>query len=364
VALVATLNTRLDGLAAERTELETAKAGLQQQTKDLTTQASTLAKEKTTLNDELAKLGTRLADKITALKDVETQRERLEKQADELDTIVASLQAKLNAAGIDLLAMQKLSEQEKALAAAQLKALEAKAVSESVKAEDYLARLRRAAELFKGLQTEKRELTTQLTDAEKKFQQQLLVETRINRELVGINGALNRVAVLFDASGSMKEAGNGGGDRWQAAQKIARTWLQHLDVDECVLIVYSSDVRTFPVDGTLANVRGENGEAARQALLEHLTGVEPKGWTNTLEAMRRAYSYEGIDSMILFSDGAPTNPNLGRFDQGVANEIYALCRKHEKIPVNTVGLGNYFDENLGTFLRTVARITGGTFLGR
>jgi hypothetical protein len=80
--------------------------------------------------------------------------------------------------------------------------------------------------------------------------------------------------------------------------------------------------------------------------------------------MRKAYTYEGIDSMILFSDGAPTNPNLGRFDQGVANEIYALCRKHDKIPVNTVGLGNYFDEDLGTFLRTVANITGGTFLGR
>lgn len=67
---------------------------------------------------------------------------------------------------------------------------------------------------------------------------------------------------------------------------------------------------------------------------------------------------------ILFSDGAPTNPNLGRFDQGVANEIYSLCRKYDKIPVNTVGLGNYFDEDLGTFLRTVASIAGGSFLGR
>jgi predicted nuclease with TOPRIM domain len=364
IALVAALNVNLDGLKIEKSSLETAKSDLEKQTKDLTAQASMLTQEKTTLNDQLATLGAQLNEKLKALKDVETQRERLQKQADDLDTIVASLQAKLNAAGIELVAMQKLSEQEKAVAAAQLKALEEKAAAESAKAEDYVARLRRAAEIFKGLQTDKATLTTQLTDAEKRFQQQLLVETRINRELVGINGTLKRVAVLFDASGSMKEAGNGGGDRWQEAQKIARTWLQHLDVDECVLIVYSSDVRTFPTDGTLANVRGENGEAVRHALLEHLTGVEPKGWTNTLEAMRKAYTYEGIDSMILFSDGAPTNPNLGRFDQGVANEIYALCRKHDKIPVNTVGLGNYFDEDLGTFLRTVANITGGTFLGR
>ncbi|MCA9144831.1 MAG: hypothetical protein H6821_07070 [Planctomycetaceae bacterium] len=371
VAMVALLNQNLDGLKIEKKGLEAAKSELEKQTKDLETQSVTLAKEKTTLTtekatlrEELAALGKQLADKLVALKDVEAQRERLQKQADELDDIVLGLQNKLEKQGIDLAAMQKLSEQEKALAAAQLRALEEKASAESAKAEDYLVRLRRAAELFKGLQAEKATLTNQLTDAERKFQQQLLVETRINRELVGINGDLKRVAVIFDASGSMKEASNGGGDRWQEAQKIARTWLQHLDVDDCVLIVYSSDVRTFPEDGTLASLRGEEGDAARHALLEHLTGVEPKGWTNTLEALRKAYTYEGIDSMILFSDGAPTNPNLGRFDQGVANEIYALCRKNEKIPINTVGLGNYFDEDLGTFLRTVANITGGTFLGR
>ncbi|MDA1051249.1 MAG: hypothetical protein O3C40_12325 [Planctomycetota bacterium] len=361
---VASLTDKLAGLKLEKTDLEIAKSVLEKQKEDLTTQAGTLTKEKTTLNDQLATLTEKLQEKLDALKDVEVQRERLEKQADELDKIVLGLQAKLNAAGTDLVAMRKLSEQEKALAAAQLKALEEKTATESARAEDYLARLRRAAELFKGLQADKKNLTTQLTDAEQRFQQQLLVETRINRELVGIKGDLKRVAVLFDASGSMKQAGNGGGDRWQEAQQIARTWLQHLDVDECVLIVYSSDVRTFPADGTLANVRGENGEAARHALLEHLTGVEPKGWTNTLEAMRKAYAYEGIDSMILFSDGAPTNPNLGRFDQAVADEIYALCREHEKIPVNTVGLGNYFDADLGTFLRTVASVTGGSFLGR
>ncbi|MBC8352122.1 MAG: hypothetical protein H8E66_09030 [Planctomycetes bacterium] len=366
VAMVATLNTNLKGLNVEKSQLETAKSDLEKQTKDLTAQAGTLTKEKTTLSEQLAALGKQLEEKLVALKDVGAQRQRLEKRADDLDEIVVALQAKLNAAGIDLAAVKKLSEQEKALAAAQLKALEVKAAADSAKVEDYLARLRRAAELFKGLQTDKKNLTNQLTDAERKFQQQLLVETRINRELIGINGKLQRVAVVFDASGSMKEAaGNGGGgDRWQEAQQIARTWLQHLDVDECVLIVYSSDVRTFPEDGSLAKVRGDGGETARNQLLEHLTGVEPKGWTNTLEALRKAYTYEDVDSMILFSDGAPTNPNLGRFDQGVADEIYALCRDHEGIPINTVGLGNYFDADLGTFLRTVASTTGGTFLGR
>ncbi len=360
------LNEDITGLTKEKTELLTTKTDLEKKTAALATQTTNLSQEKATLNDDLAALGKQMSDKIAALKGVEAERDRMKKQADELDIVVASLQKKLDESGIELAAMEKLTAAEKARYAAQLKLLEEKAASESAKVEDYATRLRRAAELFKGLKADKADLTTKLTDAERKFQQQLLVETRINRELIGINGKLKRVAVVFDASGSMKEAaGNGaGGDRWQEAQQIARTWLQHLDVDECVLIVYSSDVRTFPTDGTMAEVRGDEGEKARNALLEELTKVEPKGWTNTLEALRTAYDYEGVDSMILFSDGAPTNPNLGRFDQGVADEIYALCRQHKDVPVNTVGLGNYFDDDLGTFLRSVASITGGTFLGR
>lgn len=360
------LNDDITGLTKEKTALLSTKSELEKKAAALTTQTTNLSQEKATLNDDLAALGKQMSDKIAALKDVEAQRDRLKKQADELDIVVASLQKKLEESGIQLAAMEKLTAEEKARYAAQIKMLEEKAAGESAKVEDYATRLRRAAELFKGLNADKQTLTTKLTEAERKFQQQLLVETRINRELIGINGDLKRVAVIFDASGSMKEAsGNGGGgDRWQEAQQIARTWLQHLDVDECVLIVYSSDVHTFPTDGTLAVVRGDEGEEARHKLLEELTKVEPKGWTNTLEALRRAYSYEGIDSMILFSDGAPTNPNLGRFDQGVADTIYALCRQHKEIPINTVGLGNYFDDDLGTFLRTVASITGGTFLGR
>jgi hypothetical protein len=32
--------------------------------------------------------------------------------------------------------------------------------------------------------------------------------------------------------------------------------------------------------------------------------------------------------------------------------------------VNTIGLGNYFDNEMSTFLRTVASITGGGFRGQ
>lgn len=363
--LVAGLRESLAGLKTEKTTLETAKANLEAQRTALTKDKEQLTTEKTSLNEQLAQLGADLKGKIEALKDVQTQRDRLEKQAKELDTIVAALEKKLTDADVDLEAMRKQSEEERAQATARIKALEGMAEEKDAKVEDYLARLKRAAEIVDGLKLDKKKVEGQLTAAELRYQQQLLLETTINRELVGITGKLKKVAIIFDASGSMKEqTADGEGDRWTEAQEIAKTWLQHLDVDECVLIVFSSDVRTFPEDGSYANVRGDEGEAVRGGLLEKLTQVEPKGWTNTLGALRKAYEYEGLDSIILFSDGAPTNPNSGRFDQAVARAIYTLCSQHKEIPINTVGLGNYFDKDLATFLRTVARLTGGTFRGR
>jgi hypothetical protein len=130
-----------------------------------------------------------------------------------------------------------------------------------------------------------------------------------------------------------------------------------------VLIVFSSDVRTFPEDGTLADLRGEDGKAKRTALLQHVQVLSPGGTTNTLAALRKAYEYH-VDAILLFSDGAPSNSDSGVFDAVVANQVYDLCRENASVPVHTIGLGNYFDENASTFLRTVATTTGGTFRGQ
>jgi hypothetical protein len=213
------------------------------------------------------------------------------------------------------------------------------------------------------LKTEKRQLQQTLSDAELKHQARLLEEGRHNRELIGLTGRLDRVAILFDASGSMKQAAASGGDRWAESQLIAATWLQHLNVQHCALIVFSSDVRTFPEDGSLADLRGEDGKARRAALLEHVKALTPQGTTNTLDALRKAYEYD-IDAILLFSDGAPSKSDSGVFDPAVAQQIYDLCRENPSVPVHTIGLGNYFDENASTFLRTIAATTGGTLRGQ
>ncbi|MDP6554418.1 MAG: hypothetical protein QGG71_07105 [Pirellulaceae bacterium] len=382
-ALVTTLKKELTDSSAEITTIK-AKAGeseeeyqkriaalekgasaLSQQVTTLTTDKTNLAGEKKSLNERMAALATQLEDRLKVLRELEKERDRLKGQADKLDAIVATLEKKLTDSGAEITAMAAKAGESEVEYQKRIAALEKAAGNETKRAEDYLARLRRAADLFQGLKKSNASLEQKLDGAEKRYQRQLTLETTVNRKLVGINGNLKRVAMLFDASGSMKQKGeDAGGDRWQDAQNIASTWLGHLDVDECVLIVFSSDVRTFPNDGTMSSIQGPDGKVNRARLMEQLKAVEPEGWTNTLEALETAYAYDGIDTILLFSDGAPTFANSGRFDPDVAEKIYALCRKNPNVPVNTVGLGNYFDQNLSTFLRTVANISGGTFRGR
>ena len=305
-----------------------------------------------------------LAEKVAALEQVEQQRDRLKKQADALDAIVAGLKQRLEELNIDLAESRARATAARTESQTKVKELEAQLAARDKTAEEYLAELKRATTLFQGLRVEKEQLQRALSATELQRQAELLEEGSNNRELVGLTGRLERVAILFDASGSMRlAANNGGGDRWAEAQQIAATWLKHLNVQQCVLIVFSTGVRTFPEDGSLADLRGEGGKAKRDSLLEHVKAVSPAGWTNTYDALRKAYQYD-VDSILLFSDGAPTQPNSGGFSPPVARQIYDLCRAHPNIPIHTIGVGNYFDKDASDFLQSVAKITGGTFRGQ
>jgi myosin heavy subunit len=354
---IAALKTDIGSLTSQKRDLEAEKTQLVE-TRDA------LSLDKASLAQKLAALTSQLQQKVTALQDAEKERDRLRKQTESLDAIVATMQKKLNLAEEDLEKAKTASVSQLAAAEAQIRDLETKTKGEKARAEDYLARLRRAAELFEGLKAEKKSLQTEVSSLEQRYQQQVTRKAVISRELVGVKGKLRRVAFVFDASGSMKEHGMSEVNRWLEAQQIASTWLSHLEVDECVLVIFSTNVRTFPDDGSYLKVSGPDAEKNRARLLEHLNALEPQGLTNTLEAFRTAYRYQGLDTIVLFSDGAPSNSRSGQFDPQIAQQVYALCRQHADVPVNTVGLGNYFDQNMGTFLRNVARLTGGTFRGR
>jgi septal ring factor EnvC (AmiA/AmiB activator) len=378
LADIARLSAKLDLLLEQKGELETQRRSLLETSEALSKEKTQLLAQQSALAEnrdllktsnadllrQLNSIADQLVEKIAALEQVEAQRDRLKKQADELDAIVAGLKQRLDKLNIELDETRDLALATRAESDAKVQELEAELAARDKSAEEYLAKLRRATELFQGLTAEKEQLQQQLSEAELERQAELLEEGRNNRELVGLTGRLERVAVLFDASGSMRQAATiGGGDRWAESQQIAATWLQHLNVQQCVLIVFSSAVRTFPHDGSLADLRGNAGKMRREALLQHVKAVVPGGWTNTHDALAKAYEYD-IDSILLFSDGAPTATDAGVFDPAVAEKIYDLCRAHPNIPIHTMGLGNYFDQNASTFLQTIAKITGGTFRGR
>jgi hypothetical protein len=263
---------------------------------------------------------------------------------------------------IDLVAARDEAEAQRAVSDKKAQELQAKVKAGDKQAEEYLAQLKKAATLLESLQAQNQELVDNLSAAERKRQSELAAQAEHNRALVGLKGACKRVAILFDASGSMRQPGAGGSDRWKEAQDIASVWLEHISVEKCVLIVFSSDVRTFPTDGSLEDFQSPDGASKRAELMKELKSITPGGWTNTYEALAKAYQYD-VDTVVLFSDGAPSKVASGAYDDVMAKQIYALCRQHPGVPVNTIGLGNYFDQDMSTFLRTVATLTGGAFRG-
>jgi Mg-chelatase subunit ChlD len=222
-----------------------------------------------------------------------------------------------------------------------------------------------AADILKDLKdrdTKVQATTGELADAKLQLETlrlKLANQPAVHRELVGLKGKLRRVALLFDTSGSMKREG-----RWQHACGVVATWLDHLDMDECVLILFSTDAHALPTSGKFVSLRGPDGQRNKAKLLEKLQGVEPEGGTNTLAALQLAYKYRDLDTILLFTDGEPNDGNSADFDPQIAEKIYALCRQHNDIPVNTIGLGDYFRPELSHFLIKVAKETGGNFLGR
>jgi hypothetical protein len=358
------LQSRYESLTASKESLSKEKAALLAQRETLVGDRDTLETKNVDLRQQLDAIASQLAAKIEALAEVEAERDRLKKQADELDSIVARLKLRLEQMNIDLADVKNAAASDQASANSRLEELETKLAASDKTAEEYLAKLRRATEMLQNLTAEKKKLQHELTESELRRQAELAEEARNNRELVGLTGRLERVAVLFDASGSMRQAATSGvGDRWAEAQQLAATWLQHLNVQQCVLIVFSTEVRTFPEDGTLADFRGGAGKDKRTALLQHVKTVTPGGWTDTQAALRKAYEYD-IDAILVLSDGAPSLSTTGVFDPTQAQQIYDLARTHPNIPVHTIGLGNYFDQNASNFLMTLAKVTNGTFRGK
>jgi len=218
-------------------------------------------------------------------------------------------------------------------------------------------------------------------DREVRRLKKLLEEERakrgtIHQELLGIHGPMKRVLFLFDCSDSMfRTSENAAVDRWKDAKRTAEAWLRHLPVEKAALILFGEKarpgrrqtVRAYPSDGTLLDLL--DGQTRRSELIHHLNTVRPGGETNTFDALQLAFTYRHVDTILLFTDGAPSTSGEPRDHDATfmtqIHEFLAAKRKERgPIPINTIGLGHYFSGPVGPFLVRIASDSGGGFVGR
>jgi uncharacterized protein with von Willebrand factor type A (vWA) domain len=160
------------------------------------------------------------------------------------------------------------------------------------------------------------------------------------------------------------------GRRWREATNVVNTWLSYLPIKNCVLVTFNDQCRVFPTDGSWFRINETN----RNTLVAQLNGLKPEGFTDTLAALQTAYRYTNVDTIILFTDGKPERAPRdgsrqesmgGRGSREMIKDIHLLCTNRVHIiPINTVGLGDYFNPDLAGFLRQLSDETKGTFIGR
>jgi hypothetical protein len=230
--------------------------------------------------------------------------------------------------------------------------------AEALRKDAELALLRDNARLLDEAKSSLVHLRERTAELEHMLAEIRVDQRKINRDLIGLRGILSKTVILVDASGSMA------GDRWKDAVEVMAIWFEQLPVREVNLIVFNAQPNSFPGASQFLRLDGPEGESHRKRLIDHLKAITPTGGTFTRAALQQAYASPGIDSIILFTDGAPNTGKEADPVQSEADAIYALINDHKDIPINAIGVGEYFDPRLSAFLLKVGELSHGTFIGR
>ena len=187
------------------------------------------------------------------------------------------------------------------------------------------------------------------------------------KAFVGLRGVMQGVVFVFDTSGSMQN------EHFPEYLDLLKRWVLNLSFERFNVIEFNSNVTVWSESG-LRPGTPEN----RQAALAFIDSFKPQKLTNTLEALKRAFAMQDVDTIILFTDGSPvlfrngqvvpTADNKPIFGDQPMEEVRQWLRENNtprRVIVNTVATGDYVkDVKFGEFLRALARENGGEFIGR
>jgi len=178
-----------------------------------------------------------------------------------------------------------------------------------------------------------------------------------SNQLMGLSGKLEKVAVLYDFSDSIDDNADQKNDITQrkAYQDWSSLLIRTLNCKHFNVITFSDDqVKTWRSTWQPATTINRNKAAA------FLSMQMPSGGTPTHAALIKAFELSGIDTIILVTDGQPTDTQDYRI---ILGEINAMNPNNDVV-INVIGSGNYFQTEYGDFLVKLAQQNGGQFIGR
>jgi hypothetical protein len=212
-------------------------------------------------------------------------------------------------------------------------------------------------------------------------------QKKLNNELLGLGGRMSRVVVLIDTSQSMKGRANSGGSYWDVTKQTIVRWIDNLDVDQIAICFFGDQARVGLEMEKLDNT--QRGRIA--ALIGEATPEDTQ--TDFIAAMKLAFDFSNVDTIIVFSDGLPSvdvsgdpiiappprglNETDSLFSQryeremklnvervlNVHKEILQMVKLNSGVAVNAIGLGDkVFSERTGNLLNDLALKSGGVFI--
>ena len=165
------------------------------------------------------------------------------------------------------------------------------------------------------------------------------------REVIGLKGKFTHTVFVFDTSRSMAP----GFDEHKA---LLSTWIQRLQFDQFNLIQFSDTATRWHPSWK------DSSSLHRKLAKAHIDEFTAIGNTATKQALSNALALPDIDTIVFFSDGAPSD--------ATHEEILKHIRKinRQSVVINVVALGNYFEADYGSFLKQLVDDHGGQFIGR